>query len=134
MKERRGHFRGSLWIGYRGLKWLLDELEVIRHSSVILDGFFRFFRDGYRTLELSCLKNRGGRYLELCDYHSGSQQGGIRVPEGKRGAGWALFDREIRHYFLDEVVDGAATPRVLHDERSNRYTRKQVSRDSRKST
>lgn len=83
IKEHRGHFCGSLWFGYRGLKWLLDELEVICNSPTTLEGFFRFYRDGYRTLELSCLRNRGGRYLELCDYHSGAQQGGLRIPEGK---------------------------------------------------
>ena len=67
-----------------------------------LEGFFRFFRDGYRILELSCLKNRGGRFIELCDYHSGSQQGNLRIPEGKGGAGWTRFDRELRNFFLRE--------------------------------
>jgi hypothetical protein len=55
-------------------------------------------------LELSCLKNRGGRFIELCDYHSGSQQGNLRIPEGKEGAGWARFDRELRNFFLGEKL------------------------------
>uniref|UniRef100_A0A2N9HG92 Endonuclease/exonuclease/phosphatase domain-containing protein n=1 Tax=Fagus sylvatica TaxID=28930 RepID=A0A2N9HG92_FAGSY len=131
IKERRNRYRGSLWIGLRGLKWLLGELEALRKPAAKLVGFFQFYRDGYRTLELSCLSNRGGRYLELCDYHSGSQQGGVRVPEGKHGAGWTLFDRELRSYFLGEKFAGAATDRVDHGQRGNRFTRKQNSRDFR---
>jgi hypothetical protein len=69
-----------------------------------LEGFFRFFRDGYRILELSCLKNKGGRFIELCDYHSGSQQGNLRILEGKGGFGWFRFDRELRWFFLGEKL------------------------------
>jgi hypothetical protein len=100
--ERRGQFRGSLWVGSRGLKWLMEEMGGMMKPGSHLEGFFRFFRDGYRILELSCLKNRGGRFIELCDYHSGSQQGNLRIPEGKGGAGWARFDRELRNFFLGE--------------------------------
>uniref|UniRef100_A0A2N9F4W2 Reverse transcriptase domain-containing protein n=1 Tax=Fagus sylvatica TaxID=28930 RepID=A0A2N9F4W2_FAGSY len=96
--ERRGRFRGSLWVGSRGLKWFLDEMGGMMKPGSHLEGFFRFFRDGYRILELSCLKNRGGRFIELCDYHSGSQQGNLRIPEGKEGAGWARFNRERDSY------------------------------------
>lgn len=38
--------------------------------------------------------------MELFDYHSGSQQGNIRIPEGRFGKGWASFVREIRKFFL----------------------------------
>lgn len=55
-------------------------------------------------MELSCLKNKGGRFIELCDYHSGSQQGNLRIPEGKGGTGWARFNRELRRFFLREKV------------------------------
>jgi hypothetical protein len=46
------------------------------------------------------MKNKGGRYVELSDYHSGSQQGNIRIPEGRFGTGWASFVREIRQFFF----------------------------------
>ncbi len=46
------------------------------------------------------MKNSGGWFAEFSDYHSGSQQGHIRVPEGKKGKGWASFVGELRHFFL----------------------------------
>jgi hypothetical protein len=100
--ETRGKFRGSLWLSGEGLHWILELIGIIRKPETITDGFFRFLKNGYRTLEFSCLKNRGGRFVELCDYHSGAQQGGIRIPEGRSGAGWDRFTTEIRHFFLGE--------------------------------
>jgi hypothetical protein len=82
----------------------MEEMGGMMKPGSHLEGFFRFFRDGYRILELSCLKNRGGRFIELCDYHSGSQQGNLRIPEGKEGEGWARFDQELRNFFLGEKL------------------------------
>jgi hypothetical protein len=70
--ERRGRFRGSLWLGLGGLRWLVNTLLKIRNQACTLDGFFEFFRDGYRVLEVSCLSNRGGRFLDISEYHSGA--------------------------------------------------------------
>ncbi len=40
-------------------------------------GFFRFLRTDYSNLELSCLQNQHGRFVELSEYHGGAQHGGI---------------------------------------------------------
>jgi hypothetical protein len=51
-------------------------------------------------LELSSPSNQGGRFIEISDYHSGSQRGGGRVPKGSQGTGWSLFVNELRQFFL----------------------------------
>jgi hypothetical protein len=102
--ERRGRFRGSLWLGLGGLRWLVNVLLKLRNSACTLDGFFEFFRDGYRVVKLSCLSNSGGRFLDISEYHSGARRGSIRLPEGRRGAGWSLFEFQVRKYFFCEVV------------------------------
>lgn len=70
--ERRGRFKGSLWLGIKGLRWALGELEKLHYNSPNHTGLFEFLRDGYRTLEFSYLSNRGGKFVELSDYHGGS--------------------------------------------------------------
>ena len=55
-------------------------------------------------LELSCLSNRGGRFLDILEYHSGAHRGSIWLPKGRRGAGWSLFEFQVRKYFLCEIV------------------------------
>ena len=87
-------------MGIAGLKWLLEVLAKLRTPQINPQGFIQHFRDGYRVLEVSGMKNDRGCYIEISEFHSGSQQGGIRVPEGRRGAGWAFFERELRRYFL----------------------------------
>ena len=52
IKERRGKFVGSLWLGFKGLQWLLTEWATLR-SCADLKGFFRFYHTGYSILEFN---------------------------------------------------------------------------------
>jgi hypothetical protein len=96
--EKRGRFVGSLWLGLKSLHWLIDTWGVLRQTAE-LKGFFRFLRTEYSTLELSCLQNQHGRFVEICEYHGGAQRGGIRIPEGFRGKNWDRFVRELHSFF-----------------------------------
>ena len=80
--ETKGKFQGSIWLGRRGLRWMLGEIRKLKHLPSTSTGIFKFMRDGYQTLELSCLSNRGGRFVEISEYHGGAQRGHLRVPEG----------------------------------------------------
>ena len=69
-------------------------------------------------LEFSCHANQGGRFLEVSEYHSGNQRGSIRVPEGRRGAGWLVFEFQVRKSFLGETKQlplAHAPPRQAND-------------------
>ena len=78
IKERRGRFFGSLWLNLFGLKWLLGVIEQIWLKED-KKGFFQFLRSNYSTLEVSCLMNKGGRFLEVAEYHGGAQKGSLRI-------------------------------------------------------
>ena len=82
-----------------GLKWLLDVIEQIRVKED-KSGYFKFLRSSYSILEVSCLKNKGGRFLEIVDYHSRAQRGSVRIPEGSKSAGWQKLASEIWSFFL----------------------------------
>ena len=41
--------------------------------------------------------------MELSEYHGGLQRGNLRILEGRKGAGWAQFGRELRQYFLTKT-------------------------------
>ena len=98
--ERWGNFCGSIWVSAMDLQWLTRVWDKLCKITDQPEGFFQSFRDGYRILEISCMKNKRGRFVELSDYHSGSQQGHIRIPEGKKRGGWDSFVKELRQFFL----------------------------------
>lgn len=41
--ERRGRFRGSLWVGLGGLHWMLDVMVKLCTPTQKLEGFLEFF-------------------------------------------------------------------------------------------
>ena len=108
--ESKGRFQGSIWLGIHGLQWALNEVGKLKSISSTQSGIFQFRRDCYRTLEFSVLLNRGGRFVELSEYHGGSQRGSIRIPEGRQGRGWAMFVAEVRKYYLEKVENAERQP------------------------
>jgi hypothetical protein len=110
IKERRGRYRGSLWVGLSELRWILDVFVKLRNPNQTIEGHYEFHRDGYRVLGTSCLANSGGRYVEVSEYHSGTHRGSIRIPEGRRGAGWSVFEFQVRKYFLGELTPAPEIP------------------------
>ena len=70
--EKRGRFVGSLWLGFKSLQWLITTWRSLRKIED-LKGFFQFLRTEY-TLELSCLQNHYGRFVEICEYNGGAQR------------------------------------------------------------
>ena len=105
--EKRGRFVGSLWLGFKSLQWLITTWRSLRKIED-LKGFFQFLRTEY-TLELSCLQNHYGRFVEICEYHGRAQRGGIRIPEGFRVKNWDHFIQELYSFF-----PGKAAPVETH--------------------
>ncbi len=71
--EKRGRFVGSLWLGFKSLQWLITTWRSLRQTED-LKGFFRFLRTEYSNLEMSCLQNHYGRFVEICEYNGGAQR------------------------------------------------------------
>ena len=41
--------------------------------------------------------------MEVTEYHSRAHRGSIRIPEGRKGAGWLVFEFQVRKFFLGEI-------------------------------
>jgi hypothetical protein len=48
--------------------------------------------------------------VEISTYHGGAQRGHLRVPEGRRRAGWLRFADELYFYFLAKSEPEVAAP------------------------
>ena len=47
--------------------------------------------------------------MEVTEYHSRAHRGSIRIPEGRKGAGWLVFEFQVRKFFLGEIQKNPAT-------------------------
>lgn len=90
-------------MGLKSFKWLINTWGLLRQNKDP-KGFFCFLRTEYSALELSCLQNEHGRFVEISEYHGGVQRGGIRVLEGFWGKGWDRFAKELDSFFPGKAV------------------------------
>ena len=89
-KRKSGKVLGKIWIGPKDIDWLGSFVEkAVRYGKT--GDFFQHRRDGYKAIHVIRRYNRHGQFLEISEFHSGSHQGVLRVPEGKARQGWSEF-------------------------------------------
>uniref|UniRef100_A0A2N9G078 Reverse transcriptase domain-containing protein n=1 Tax=Fagus sylvatica TaxID=28930 RepID=A0A2N9G078_FAGSY len=74
---------GKIWLGHRDLEWLRGCID-----TVVLSGngeFFRQRRTGYKAIHVIRRANANDKFLEVLEFHSGSRQGALRIPEATDG-------------------------------------------------
>ena len=94
---------GQLWLGNNDLTWLGDILDqVVKNGKS--DEFFKHRRDGYKALHVIRRSNKHGMFLEISEFHSGSRQGVIRIPEGAERQGWVHLSKLCKGFMAPLVV------------------------------
>ena len=74
----------------KDIEWLGKSIdEAINHDAK--SDYFKHRRDGYKALHVIRRSNHFGQFLELSEFHSGSRQGVLCIPEGKAKQGWVQF-------------------------------------------
>ena len=104
---------GKLWLGNNDLLWLGDIIDQAVKSQS-LGEFFKHRRDGYKAIHVIRRANKHGTFLETSEFHSGSRQGVIRIPEGEARQGWRQFSRLCRGFKASTVVPQRQNP-IGHD-------------------
>ena len=104
---------GKLWLGYNNLIWLGDVIDQAVKSRS-LGEFFKHRCDGYKAIHVICRSNKHGTFLESSEFHSGSRQGVIRIPEGVARQGWLQFSNLCKGFKASTVVLQRQIP-IGHD-------------------
>jgi hypothetical protein len=82
LERKFGKLLGKIWIGSKDIEWLGIAIDnAINHGTT--RNFFKHCRDGYKAVHVIQRSNWNGHFLEISEFHSGSRQGVIRIPEGK---------------------------------------------------
>ena len=98
LERKFGQLLGKIWIGSKDIEWLGIAIDnAINHGTT--RNFFKHCRDGYKAVHVIQRSNRNGHFLEISEFHSGSRQGVIRIPEGKARQGWLEFSQLCRTFW-----------------------------------
>jgi hypothetical protein len=89
---------GTLWLRNKDLTWLGDTIDKAVQSRSRGD-FFKHRRDGYKALHVIRCSNQHGNFLEVSEFHRGSHQSVIRIPEGVECQGWVNFLKMCRGFW-----------------------------------
>ena len=110
--ETRRNVQSSIWVGRRGIEWLLTCLEDIRDwvpGHVLL---CKRFRENGKLLEFCGRSNKAGLFVVIAVYFGGSRRGCIMIPASSNRAGWSLFEKELRNKHWDGLLPSAGASKV----------------------
>ena len=110
---------GQLWLGKNDSTWMgdvIDQAVKSRNSGE----FFKHRRDGYKALHVIRRSNKHGMFLEISEFHSGSRQGVIRIPEGAERQGWVHFSKLCKGFMAPTCVPQRNNPMGRDMERRKR--------------
>jgi hypothetical protein len=115
VEERRRGFLGSVFLGPRGVDWLLDILEELLRSSGSED-FSKSIRVDSKALTVKRGGNRNGRFLVVTTQAVDDRRNIIVLPEGREGRGWGRFAGElskVKDFFEATIVPPSGSGSVV---------------------
>jgi hypothetical protein len=123
VEERIRGFLGSVFLGPRGVDWLLEMLEELLRSSGSED-FFKSIQVESKALTVRRGGNRNGRFLVVITQAVDDKMNVIVLPEGREGWGWGRFAGEmsrVKAFFEATVVPLSAPILLLGAPRHTRW-------------
>ena len=97
-----------MWLGTNDVDWVWTCVD--KAISTSLSGeFFRHRRNGFKALHVILRSNPNGKYLEVLEFHSGSRQGVLRIPEGEMKKSWSVFSNLCKGFWDNNPLRGQAT-------------------------
>jgi hypothetical protein len=115
VEERRRGFLRSVFLGLRGVDWLLEMLEELLRSSGSED-FFKSIWVESKALTVRRGGNRNGRFLVVTTQAVDNRRNVIVLPEGREGLGWGKFARElskVKAFFEATIVPPSGSNSVI---------------------
>uniref|UniRef100_A0A7N2KR07 Uncharacterized protein n=1 Tax=Quercus lobata TaxID=97700 RepID=A0A7N2KR07_QUELO len=109
--ETRRNVKSSIWVGCRGMEWILSCLEDIRDwvpSHVLL---CKRFRENGKLLEFCERSNKAGLFVAMAVYFGGSRRGCIMKPASSNRAGGLCFRKSLGIFAL--VLNRYLWPKIM---------------------
>ena len=83
---------GTVWLGTNDLDWVRSCIDTAVTTSLSGE-FFRYHQNGFKAIHVILRSNSNGKFLEVLEFHSGSRQGVLCIPEGEAKKSWSVFSK-----------------------------------------
>ena len=103
--EMRRDVRSSIWVGRRGMEWILTCFFDIRDWVPSQDVLCKRFRDNGKLIEFCGRSNKAGLFVVIAVYFGGARRGCVMIPTSSNSAAWSLIQKELRNF-----LSGAKPP------------------------
>ena len=97
--ESSRHVKHTIWVGRKGLEWILACFADIRNWVPGKVPMCKWFWDNNKLLEFCGRLNKAGVFVVIVEYFGGARRGCVMIPVSSNRAGWSLFQREMRDFF-----------------------------------
>ena len=106
--ESSRHVKHTIWVGHKGLEWILSSYADIRDWVPGNVSICKCFRENNKLLEFCGRSNKAGVFVVIAEYYGGARRGCVMIPASSNHAGWSLFQRELRNFFTGAIPGSMA--------------------------
>ena len=93
------HVKHTIWVGRKGLEWILSCFVDIRDWVPGKISICKHFQGNNKLLEFCGRSNKAGVFVVIAEYYGGARRGCVMIPTSSNRVGWPLFQRELRNFF-----------------------------------
>ena len=82
------------------MEWILSCFADIRDWVLGNVSICKRFWENNKLLEFCGRSNKTGVFVVVAEYFGGAHRGCVMIPASSNRAGWSLFQRELRNFFI----------------------------------
>ena len=101
--ESSRHVKHTIWVGRKGLEWILSYFADIRDWVRGNVSICKRFLENNKLLEFCGRSYRASVFVVIAEYCGGARRGCVMIPASSNHAGWSLFQRELRNFFTGAI-------------------------------
>ena len=98
--ECRWNIRSSVWMGRKGLEWILSCFADIRNWVPGKECLCKSYRVNNKFFEFRGRSNKAGIFVEIAMYYGGARRGWVMVPASSNQSGWRLFSKNLESFLV----------------------------------
>lgn len=114
--ESRQNIKRSIWVGRKGLEWILSCFANIRDWVPGKDYLCKCYRENNKFFKFQGRSNKAGLFVHIVVYYGGARCSCVMIPASSNHSGWCMFTKELDRFLSGEntvLVEGMTSNGVV---------------------